>query len=139
VTSDEDLCSRIPYLKRCVFGDVFEVDVGGQNGQLMTDAQLRQQRVDCPRLNTTRAAQIAQFCGVNVIFPVRIEERERRKALDDLPPGFGSGETLQEFLEYEASAEYGITGFNRMDERVNFRQIGRSVAAQEQRPDACVD
>ena len=82
--------SRSPYVKRCVFGDVFEVDVGGQNSQLVTDAQLSQQRVDCSRLNTTPAAQIAQFCGGDVIFPVGVEERERRKALDDLPSGLGS-------------------------------------------------
>ena len=122
-----------------MFGDVFEVDVGGQDSQLVTNAQLSQQRVDCARLNTTRAAQIAQFRGGYVIFPIGVEERERRKALVDLPPGFGSGETLQELLEYEASAEYAITSFNRMDERVNFRQIGRSIAAQEHRPDAGVD
>jgi hypothetical protein len=97
--------SRRPYLKRCVSGDVFEVDVGGQNGQLVTDAQLSQQHVDCPRLNSMPAAQIAQLCGGDVILPVGVEERERRKALDDLPPGFGSRETVQQLLEDETGAE----------------------------------
>ena len=46
---------------------------------------------------------------------------------------------MQEFLEYETGAEYAITGFKRMDKRVNFRKIDRSIAAQEQRPDAGVD
>jgi hypothetical protein len=36
-------------------------------------------------------------------------------------------------------AYVAITSFKRMDKRVNFRQIDRPIAAQEQRPDAGVD
>jgi hypothetical protein len=78
---------------------VVEIDVSGQQSQLVTNTQLSQQCVNRPCLDTTRTAKISQFRGGNMIIPVRAQKRKCGEALDDLLFGFGSGETLQELLE----------------------------------------
>ena len=46
-----------------MFGNMVEVHVCGQQSQLVTNAKLSDQCVDRSRLNSARAAQIAQFMG----------------------------------------------------------------------------
>jgi len=77
-----------------VLGDVREIVVGGQHRQLVAQAQLRQKRVDGPDLHALSAAAVPQLGRVDVIVAIRHDERQRRKAFDDLGSAFGSGEAL---------------------------------------------
>ena len=65
----------------------------------MSNAQLRKQGVDRGHLNSVAPAQIAQFSSVDVIPPIRRNERQRRESLDDVFPSARPCKSLQQFLK----------------------------------------
>jgi hypothetical protein len=65
----------------------------------MTDAELSDQGINRPGLNSALAAVISNLRSRDVIVAVRHQEREGREVLDDLFFGLGTGEPLQEFLK----------------------------------------
>ena len=122
-----------------MFCDMAEINVGGEQRQLVTNAKMRKQCIDRTRLDSARTTQISQFRSSNVIFPVGIQERKCGKAFDDLPFVLGTRESLQEFLQDQPRAQNPIARFEGLNERVHLRDIGRSVTTQQQRPDAGVN
>src|SRR5213592_2333848 len=91
----------LPNLQRAVRGGMDEVVVGREQGQVMPYAKLRQQRINRAHLNAGATTAIAQLRSVDVILPVRAEERQCGKALDDVLASARAGETLKQFLQYE--------------------------------------
>jgi hypothetical protein len=71
----------------------------------MTEAQLRQQRVDGADLHTLTAAMIAQLRGIDMVAAIGHQERQSRKPLKDRIAGSRTGKSLQEFLQYEPGRE----------------------------------
>ncbi len=67
-----------------VFRCKMEVPVGRQHLQIVPQAKLGKQSVDRAELQTFPAAGIAQLRGFDVIAAIRNEQRQGRKALDDL-------------------------------------------------------
>ena len=70
----------------------------------MTYEQLRKEGVDGADLNAGSAAGISDSCGANVNFPVRLNEREGGKALNDLRLRLRPGEALKQFLQDQAGS-----------------------------------
>jgi hypothetical protein len=82
--------------------DALEVMIAGEHHQIVSDAHLRQDCVDRADLNAMAATNVAQGSGFDVIDPIGHEEGKRRESLQNLRARFGSGKTLQEFLEHQA-------------------------------------
>lgn len=61
-----------------------EIVVGCQQHQGVTNAQLRDYRVDRADLQTGATTAITQLRGVDVVPPVRSQERQRRRTVDDV-------------------------------------------------------
>ena len=116
-----------------------EILVGGQHREVVAHAQLRQKRVDRPDLHALSAAVISQFRRMDVIVAIRDDERQRRKALDELGPAFGSGEALQKFLQDKARRQNYFAAFDGSHQHPDFYPTGRLVPPQRERPDAGVD
>lgn len=72
-----------------------KVIVSRQQRQVMADAELRQQSIDSPDLHACAAAQVAQLRGVDMILPVRAEERQCGKSFDNGLARAWAGKTLQ--------------------------------------------
>lgn len=115
-----------------------EVLVGGQHGQLVPDAKLREERVDGCRLDALATAAITNVGGADVILTVGDEKRQRAEALDDPAMRFGLREALQQLLEHQTRADDGAV-FQGVLQVTDFRQIRRRIPPQRQRPDTRVD
>ena len=72
------------------------------------DAQLGKQGVNSAYLQAGATASVAQIGSFNVVLSLRIEKRQSCKPLDDILAGARSGESLQEFLENQASGDNGF-------------------------------
>jgi hypothetical protein len=127
-----------PDLQRRVFCDAAEIAVGRQHGQVVAQAELRQQGIHRSDLHALATAMVPQRRGLNVILTIRHDQRQGRKPRDDLIPAPGTGKTLQQFLQHEASGEQRLAGFERPDQHTDFRNPVRLVAPQRERPDAGV-
>ena len=60
-----------------------EVIVSRQQGQVMADTELRKHSIDGPDLNACPTAQVAQLRGIDMVLPVRAEQRQSGKSFDD--------------------------------------------------------
>jgi hypothetical protein len=83
-------------------GGVGEVLVGGQERQLVADAELGEQGIDCSDLHASAAARRAECGGIDMILSFGLHERQRGKAVDDLSSRLGPRKPLQQLLENEA-------------------------------------
>ena len=84
-----------PHAQRAVRGGPDKVVVGREQRQFVTNAELRKQGVDGANLHTGATAAIAQFRGVDVILPVRSQERQGREPIDDILTRARASEPLQ--------------------------------------------
>ena len=73
-----------------------------QQLQAVTNAELGEQDIDCPELQTSSPADIPEACRFDVIAPVRHDQWQCRKSSDDLVTRAGPRESLQQFLEDQA-------------------------------------
>ena len=64
----------------------------------MTNAELREQRVDRSDLNASTPTPIAQTGRANVVFATRDDERKSSKPIDDVAVSARPVEALQELL-----------------------------------------
>ena len=69
------LAQRPPNLERAVLCRQRKIIVGCQHRQLVPDAKLRQQRVNCTELDTGTLTQIAQSRRIDVVTPIRNDQR----------------------------------------------------------------
>ena len=88
-----------------------EIVVGGKQGQLVTNAQLRKQRVYGADLHACAAAAVAQRSGVYVVLPVGREQRQGGKPVNDVCVGTRTGEYLQQFLQDHTRGHEGFAAF----------------------------
>ena len=72
---------RLPEAQGAMVRDALEVIVAGEHQQVMTDAQLSKERIDCAYLYAMAPTSIAQFRRINVILSVWHQERQRRKQM----------------------------------------------------------
>jgi hypothetical protein len=98
----------VPKAKWCVARDVAEVLIGGEHGQFMADAELREKSVDRRRLDTVPAARISQLGGSNMVVAGRTDEGERRESVEDEIAGLGAGEALKKLLKDQTRRDDGF-------------------------------
>ena len=110
-TAYEVLAILSPHLQRAVRGGPDKVVIGRQQRQFVTNAELREQGVDGADLHTRATAAIAQFRGVDVILPVRSEERQGREPVDEVFARTRAGKPLQQFLQDEPRGHDGFAAF----------------------------
>ena len=116
-----------------------KVVVGRQQRESVTDAQLREQGIDGTYLHTGTAAAISQFSSVDVILPVRGEERQGREPADDVVARTWAGKPLQQFLQDQPRGDDGFVAFKGVAQREHFRGGGNLIATEGERPDAGID
>ena len=104
--------------------DADEVLVGGQQRQLVAQAELRQDRVDGSNLEPGPPAPIAQLRRFDVVLAIRRQQWKRCEAFDDLLACTRSGEPLQEILQHQARRHDSLTAFKSSLEHVD---LGRRL------------
>jgi hypothetical protein len=122
-----------------MIGDETEVFVGGQHCQIMTYAQLSQQRIDRSDLHTISAAMISQFRRPDMIVAIWRQQRHRGKTIQNLIATLWPEETLKQFLKNEARGQKRFTAFDGADQHPDLAARSRRVAPERQRPDTCID
>lgn len=118
---------------------VREVLVGCQQGQPVTDAELRNQGVHSANLPPRTTAPVAQLCRSDVIFAIRLYEGKGAESLDYRGDGLGAREPLKQLLHNESGCHDHVGAREGFNKGLNFRRVGRCVSAKRQRPDACID
>ena len=118
---------------------VHEVLIGAQKNEVMPDAELRNQRIDCSDLHTRPATGISQSCRSHIVFAVRLNQCQRRKPLDDLLTGLGTGEALKQFLQHKTGRDHNICTSKRILQRLYLGLFNLNVTSEGKRPDAGID
>jgi len=72
---------------------------------LVPDAELCEQCINGADLDSRPTASVAQSRCVDVVISIRLEERQRRKALDNLGLRLGAGEALQKLLQNQSCGD----------------------------------
>jgi hypothetical protein len=88
--------------------DALKVLIGAEKCQNVPDAKLRNQRIDCPNLDSCSTTPVSQRRSLDVIISVRSQERHCGKPLENLGACLGPGEALQQLLQNESSCENGL-------------------------------
>jgi hypothetical protein len=122
-----------------VFGDATEVSVCGQQRELETDAQLRQQGVDRADLKPTHSAIVSEICGIDMVPALGHEESERGEAINDCGSRSWPSKSLQELLQDQAGREDRFATSECPPQLRDFQGDVEQVAPQSQRPDTGVD
>jgi len=107
-----------------------EIVVGREQGQIMPYAKLRQQRINRAHLNAGATTAIAQLRSVDVILPVRAEEWQCGKSLDDVLARARASETLKQFLQYEPGGHHNLVTLEGVTQRAHLRD-GEFLVATE--------
>lgn len=116
-----------------------EIVVGREQRQFMADAKLREKGVDRAELHPHAPTTVAQVRGVNVVLPVRNEERQGREPLDDVSPCARASEPLQEFLQDQPRGHHYFAALQGAAQGLCFRRRRRGVSTKRERPDARID
>jgi hypothetical protein len=116
-----------------------EIAIGREHRQAMTNTQLSKERIDRSNLYARSPATIAQLGGIDVIAPVRRQERECGKPIQYLFSRFGAVETLEQFLQDETCRQDALASFQGSDQSADLRFIRRCITPKCQRPDARID
>jgi hypothetical protein len=116
-----------------------KIFVRGQQCQCVTDTKLGEQGIYSTDLYTGTAALVAQFGRSDVILAIRIEKWQRAKAINKVFARTGSGESLQQLLQYQSSCDDHIAPFDGLSQRQHLRSQGIRIAAKCQRSNAGVN
>ncbi len=116
-----------------------EVLVRAQQRDFVAQTKLRNERIDGSDLHSGPTAGISQFCSCNMILPSWLDQRQRRKPLDDLCAGLRTGEALEQFLQDKARGDDDVRPKQCFFQMLNFWFRSLSVPAKGQGPDASVD
>lgn len=104
-----------------VFGDPFEVAVRRQQGELETDAQLREQSVDRADLNTSSPAVVSKVRGGDMVVALRSDAGKSREVADDRGPCARTAEPLQELLQNQPGREHWLRATKGLSEARHLR------------------
>ena len=116
-----------------------EVVIGGEQRQLVTNAQLRKHGVDRADLQAGATTAISQLRGIDVILPVWGQKRQGREPINDVFACPRAGESLQQFLQDEPRGYDAVAAFEGVAQRACLWRGGGSVAPEGKRPDASID
>lgn len=105
----------------------------------MPNAELGKQRVDRADLHAGLAAGVAHGCGVDVVIPIGLNQRQGGEAFDDLRPRLGTRETLQQFLQDKSRRDDDLRTQQGLREFLHLWPGGLDVTAKRQRPNAGID
>ncbi len=93
--------------------------IGAQQNELVPDAKLRDDCVDCANLHTRPAACVSKACRGNMVFTVWLDQRQRRETLHYLRARLGAREALQQLLQDEASGNDDVCTGERLLQCLN--------------------
>jgi len=110
----------VPKFERRKASHPNEIPVGCKHHQIMTDAQLRQKRIDRSDPQAGASTAISQRRGLDMIFAVRRQEWKRGESIRDLLLGAWSDEALQELLEHEAGCYDLLSNLDRSRQHAYF-------------------
>jgi hypothetical protein len=116
-----------------------EIVVGRQQGERMADTELRQNGVDGTYLQTGPATAVSQFRRIDVILPVRGQERQGCEPVDNVFARARTGKSLQQFLQNESGGQDSCATFKGIAQRSYLRSWRSSIAPEGERPHAGVD
>lgn len=122
-----------------MFGDAFEILIGGQHGHIVAYAQLRQKRVDRRDLHAISAAMVSQLRRIDMIVAIRNDEGQGGKALDNPGTAFRPGKALKKLLQDKAGRQKRFAVPDGFNQRPDFRPLRWLIPPQGKRPDAGVD
>ena len=128
-----------PDPQRGMSRSVVEVSVGGEELQVVMEAEAREQGVDGPELDAVTPAGIADVGRRDMIIAVRRDHRQRREALHDRVAGGGTAEALEQFLQDEPGRVHRLPGRERLPQTARLWSVVRRVSPERERPDAGVD
>jgi hypothetical protein len=120
----------LPHSQGAVSRGEDEIVVGRQQLQLVSYAELRNHGIDRADLQPSTATSIAQIRGVNVILPVRRQEREGHKPFNDVFTCTRAGKSLQQFLQNETCDYDRVTAFESVTQYAYLGGGGSLVAAE---------
>lgn len=116
-----------------------EILVGGQQGQVVPNAQSREQSIDRSNLDAAAPAVIPQRCRFDVVLAVRLEQWQRGKAVQDCVAVLRAGKALHQFLQHQAGCRDGFTDLQSPNQSLQRRRGWRLISPQGERPDAGID
>lgn len=116
-----------------------EVFVCREKCQVVPNGELSKQRIDGTDLDTCTATFISQSRRINVIFPIRLQQRQSGEAFDDLSLRLGTREPLQKLLQNQPCGDYDFCPEQGILEFLHLRFAGVGVTAKSQGPNACVN
>ena len=130
---------RAPDPQRDMAGGVVEVSIGGEQHQVVMEAEMREQGVDGPELDAVTPAGVAEIGGRDMVIAVRHDHRQRREVRHDSVTGLGAAEALEKLLKDEPGREHRVPGCKRLPQTIGFGSVARGVPPEGERPDAGVD
>jgi hypothetical protein len=102
-------------------------------------AKLNQYCVDRSDLNAIPSTRVADLCGLDVVFAIRLEKSQRSESFNELASRLRPGKALQQFLQDQAGGEHLVCAFKRTSKHLYGLGGTPSVAAESQRPDGRVN
>lgn len=117
-------------------GDPYKISVVGKHGQIVAQAELGQQGIDYPDLNTPVLAAVSQVRCPDVIVAVRHHERHRGKMVQYLLTRLRARKTLQDFLKDETCRNNCLAGFDGLTQSANLSHRRGRIAPKRKRPNA---
>ncbi|HEY2093371.1 MAG TPA: hypothetical protein VGJ81_15940 [Thermoanaerobaculia bacterium] len=118
---------------------MLKIPVRAEHHQVVSDAKLREERIDRSDLESAAAAFIAKVRGGDVVLALRHDERQRGEPLEDLCSRLRAAESLEKFLEDQAGRENRSLALKCVGQEVNARIAVLPIAAQRKRPDTRVN
>jgi hypothetical protein len=119
-----------------VLGDAGEIRIGGQQSELVPDAELGEDRVDGSDLKTSSAGSVSELRGVEVILAIWCHEGQRAEARHDSVLVASAAEPLQELLVDEAGRDDEHASCKRSFQSANLGRLGGGIAPKRKGPDA---
>ena len=105
----------------------------------MPDADLSQQRINRPDLDTRTATMIAKFSGVDVVPSIRDNQRQSCESFDDLLACARTRKSLQQFLKYQPGGNDRFAASKCRSQCKDGGSVRVAVAAKGEGPNARVD
>jgi hypothetical protein len=102
-------------------------------------AKLNQYGVDGSDLNAIPSTRVADLCGLDVVFAVRLEKSQGSESFNELASRLRPGKALQQLLQDQAGGEHLVCAFKRASKHFYGLGGSLSVAAESQRPDGRVN
>lgn len=118
---------------------VNEVLICAQKNEVMPDAKLRNQSVDCSDLYTRSATHVSHTCRCRMVFAIRLKQSQRSKSLYDLFACLGSCKALKKFLQYKTSRHNDVGASKRILQRLHLGFFNFNFTPEGKRPDARIN